>query len=188
MQNQLINLSLLNGGTPLSEKTLTNLDLYLRNKYQTAGSSSTPGTNIEDLNLTGQYLYSNSDLSTQSYTPSYDVNQFSTELDRVVEEIDRAKKAEKREIKKRINVTENEAKVRKQQIIKVEKKILETKRDLTSSIDELTSTVETIEAKFESQSVINQQMVDVLRKLNSENLENQEKLRKIKKTPFGAFI
>ena len=100
----------------------------------------------------------------------------------------RAMTAEKKEIQKRINVTQDEAKVRKQQISKVKTKIFETKKDLTSSIDELTSTVETIEAKFESQSVINQQMVDVLRQLNSENLENQEKLRKLKKTPFGAFI
>lgn len=114
---------------------------------------------------------------------------------KIYEETSRATAAENKEIQKRKKISKDEAIVRKKadkninkRLQKSEQRASKTKREFTSSIDELTSTVETIEAKFESQSVINQQMVDVLRKLNSENLENQEKLRKIKKTPFGAFI
>ena len=40
MENKLINLSLLNGKYPLSKKTKKNLDLYLKSKYQIAGSGS----------------------------------------------------------------------------------------------------------------------------------------------------
>ena len=120
------------------------------------------------------------------------INQQLTSLNAKIDtETIRATLAEKKDIQKRATVS----KIRKKQNVeltkrlqKSEQKSAQTKRYLTSSINELTSTVETIEAKFESQSVINQHMVDVLRKLNSENLENQEKLRKIKKTPFGAFI
>jgi len=114
---------------------------------------------------------------------------------KIYEETSRATAAENKEIQKRKKISKDEAIVRKKadkninkRLQKSEQRASKTKREFTSSIDELTSTVETIEAKFESQSVINQHMVDVLRKLNSENLENQEKLRKIKKTPFGAFI
>ena len=62
------------------------------------------------------------------------------------------------------------------------------KKDLTSSIDKLSTSVTSLENNYEAQGVINKQMVDVLRQLNQQNMEQEGKLNKIKKTPFGAFI
>lgn len=284
MEKQLINLALLNGGS-LSEKTKTNLDLYLRTKLQSAGSGdlsvsgdqdqggddqqsglignlfgamqninstiaqTATGINVDEMNAKidnlnslfgligasqdeiealkqevgndfGEITESINDLETnvaelkqrldsgaiesqklsESLVQLEDhIKAFLTEIDRLNQKIDdevlRATKEEKKEIEKRHKVTQQEAKIRKRQNVKLtkrlqkaEQKIAENKRDLTSSIDKLSTSVNSLEADYQTQGVINQEMVNVLRKLNKENIESQEKFRKLKKTPFGAFI
>ena len=291
MEKQLINLALLNGGS-LSEKTKTNLDLYLRTKLQSAGSTdlsvsgdqdqeqpgyissfiggvqnlnsrlaqTATGIDIDEINaqidnlntLFGLFGASQEeiealrdevgnefgeitesindlernvaklkqrldrgDIESQKLSESLallgnNIQVFLTEIIRLNQKIEdeetrakaaekkevlRATAAEKKEIQKRAKVTQEEAKIRKQQNVKLtkrlqkaEQKVAENKRDLTSSIEELSTSVKSLKADYQTQGVINQEMVDVLRKLNKQNIESQEKFRKLKKTPFGAII
>jgi chromosome segregation ATPase len=126
-------------------------------------------------------------------------NDFIDQINRLDQRIDdeeeRAINAELKEVDKRKKLLREEAQVRKKtdkninkRLQNVEQRAKKNKRDLTSSINKLSTSVDSLEADYQTQGVINQEMVNVLRKLNKENIESQEKFRKLKKTPFGAII